>query len=257
MSLEQEIEEAEQLLRVATFEGVKNALQTHLNKLKRQQAAEQQAREAPKEAAVLPPPPPSSSSHKPVITGTFIPVENFAWDQGSYGSAKIEVFVDLDGVGEVKDKVTVHFGTSSFDLKVMDLHGKNYRLLKDNLEKDIIPEQCSFVVKKNKLVIKLTKKKGEFNYDHWTGLTAKKKRGEEEAAKSKDPMGGEKLVLFPHDKTFSSFLIFTGLMDMMKNMYEDGDENMKKVIGEAMLKSQRGEKPSPPHPDDRMDNMDF
>lgn len=31
-------------------------------------------------------------------------------------------------------------------------------------------------------------------------------------------------------------------MEMMKNMYEDGDENMKKIIGEAMLKSQRGEK---------------
>jgi calcyclin binding protein len=41
-------------------------------------------------------------------------------------------------------------------------------------------------------------------------------------------------------------------MDMMKNMYEDGDENMKKIIGEAMLKSQRGEKPSAPHPDDIM-----
>lgn len=34
-------------------------------------------------------------------------------------------------------------------------------------------------------------------------------------------------------------------MDMMKNMYEDGDENMKKIIGEAMLKSARGEKVSP------------
>ena len=34
-------------------------------------------------------------------------------------------------------------------------------------------------------------------------------------------------------------------MDMMKNMYDEGDDNMKRVIGEAMLKSQRGEKPDP------------
>lgn len=33
---------------------------------------------------------------------------------------------------------------------------------------------------------------------------------------------------------------------MMKDLYEDGDENMKKIIGEAMLKSQRGEKPEHP-----------
>ena len=40
-------------------------------------------------------------------------------------------------------------------------------------------------------------------------------------------------------------------MDMMKDMYEDGDENMKKIIGEAMLKSQRGEKmDTPKMPDD-------
>jgi len=29
-------------------------------------------------------------------------------------------------------------------------------------------------------------------------------------------------------------------------MYDDGDENMKKVIGEAMLKSKMGEKPDAP-----------
>lgn len=28
--------------------------------------------------------------------------------------------------------------------------------------------------------------------------------------------------------------------------YNDGDDNMKKIIGEAMLKSQRGEKPDMP-----------
>lgn len=31
----------------------------------------------------------------------------------------------------------------------------------------------------------------------------------------------------------------------MKDMYEDGDENMKKIIGEAMMKSQRGETVAP------------
>lgn len=64
---------------------------------------------------------------------------------------------------------------------------------------------------------------GEYSYDHWTALSAKKKRDEADAAKAKDPSAG--------------------IMDMMKNMYDEGDENMKRIIGEAMLKSQRGEKP--------------
>lgn len=37
-----------------------------------------------------------------------------------------------------------------------------------------------------------------------------------------------------------------GIMDMMKNMYEEGDDSMRKIIGEAMLKSQRGEASAPP-----------
>ena len=32
------------------------------------------------------------------------------------------------------------------------------------------------------------------------------------------------------------------IMDMMKNMYDEGDDKMKKVIGEAMMKSRSGEK---------------
>lgn len=67
----------------------------------------------------------------------------------------------LSGVGEVKDRVTVSFGKHSFDLKVMDLAGRNYRLVNNNLEKDILPEQSSFIVKKNRLVIKLQKVKGK------------------------------------------------------------------------------------------------
>ena len=54
------------------------------------------------------------------------------------------------------------------------------------------------------------------------------------------------ILYIPYNNTM---LPVTGLMDMMKNMYEEGDENMKKVIGEAMLKSQRGERPEPPSMD--------
>eukprot|EP01034_Spumella_vulgaris_P031339 gene31339-38716_t len=157
--------------------------------------------------------------------GNFINIEDFAWDQGEYNTPTVSVFVDLEDVGSVKDRVNVEFTKNSFDLTVIDLHGKSYRLLKNNLEKDIVPDQSTFIVKKNKLVIKLRKVKGEYSFDQWTTLTNKKKKEEVEKSK-KDPMGG--------------------IMDMMKTMYEDGDENMKKVIGEAMLKSRNGEKPTSP-----------
>lgn len=114
---------------------------------------------------------------------------------------------------------------SSFDLTILDLNGKNYRLVKENLEKDIVPEESKMIVKRDKIVVKLKKKKGQYSYETWTSLTSKKSK--DEATKSKaDPMGG--------------------LMDMMKDMYDSGDDKTKAMIGEAMLKSRSGAKMADP-----------
>jgi hypothetical protein len=45
--------------------------------------------------------------------------------QGEYNSPWVYVYVSLDGVGEIKDRVTCDFTPSSFDLKVpgLDLTG--------------------------------------------------------------------------------------------------------------------------------------
>ena len=80
-------------------------------------------------------------------------------------------------------------------------------------------------MKKDKVVIRLGKKKGEYSYDHWTDLTSKKSKEAASKAK-KDPSAS--------------------IMDMMKDMYDSGDDQMKKTIGEAMLKSRSGEKVEPP-----------
>lgn len=229
--LELEVAEAENLLNIATYPGLKSVVQSHLFKLKKQLEQQQLPTKANEDSNVIEDKniessvPSSSSVPRPIVVGNYIPIENYAWDQGSYNSATVTVYAELEDVGNVKDRVQVSFDQHGFDLRVMELNGKNYRLLKDNLEKDIIASESTFTVKRNKVVIKLKKVKGEYSYEHWTSLTAKKKREESESVK-KDPMGG--------------------IMDMMKNMYDEGDENMKKIIGEAMMKSRMGEKPSMP-----------
>jgi calcyclin binding protein len=70
-------------------------------------------------------------------------------------------------------------------------------LIKDNLEKDIVADKSKFIVKKNKVIIKLQKVKGEYSYEHWAHLTAKKGRDSTSSAK-KDPSAS--------------------IMDMMKDM---------------------------------------
>lgn len=207
MSITEEIEETETILGSVKSSGLKVVLQSHLSKLKNKQAAEVAAAAAaadvpraaaastsapsPLIGAVSPPIAPLSSSSSTV----YIPIESYAWDQGEYNSPTLSIFVDLDGVGVgegAKDRVTVSFHRTGFDLKVLNLNGHNYRLVQNNLEKDIVPDQCSFSVKKNKVVLKLQKVKGEYSYEHWTALLSKKKRdpNEENVDKKKDPMGG-------------------------------------------------------------------
>lgn len=188
-----EIAEVEHLLSLATHAGVKATLNAHKAKLQRAEQ-EQKARAAAVAAAASQPvAQPKPSVVVPVGSGTrFIPIEDFAWDQGEYNSPVVSIFIELEGVGEAKDRVEASFTSTGFDLKITDLKGKSYRLVKDNLEKNIIPDKSKCIVKNNKIVLKLQKVKGEYSYEHWTSLTAKKRKTEEDkAAAKKDPMGGE------------------------------------------------------------------
>mmetsp|Transcript_8957 Transcript_8957/g.13391 ORF Transcript_8957/g.13391 Transcript_8957/m.13391 type:complete len:256 (-) Transcript_8957:49-816(-) len=148
------------------------------------------------------------------------PIIKYAWDQGEYGSEWVTIYVTLEGVGTVKDSVTCKFTKSSFDLQVIGLNGKNYRLIKDNLNKEIDDKSSKFLVKKDKVLVKLHKTKGKYGPEQWDNLIAKRPN-----KKASDPSNPT-----------------AGIMDMMKDMYDEGDDNMKKIIGESMLKSRRGEK---------------
>lgn len=226
----EEIVEIDAIVEKTQFEGVKNVLLKYKAELQKKMTSQTNTTTNTSTIANVS----VNSSNKTVIVppslvsvGKYLPIENFAWDQGEHNSPSVTIYIDdLDGVGALPRENIVFAPTkTSFELTIHDLNGKNYKLIKDNLEKDIIPEESSIVIKKTKILIKLKKKKGEYSYEHWSSLTSKKPRSEKADGKS-DPMGG--------------------LMDMMKDMYDQGDESTKKLIGEAMMKSRSGEKMEPP-----------
>ena len=169
--------------------------------------------------------PPAAPAVPPSMPGAkYVPIDRFSFDAGGYNAPNVTLYVPLPSVGSIpRENVTCDFTPSSFDLIVKDLNGKSYRLFKDNLEKDIDPEKCKYLVKADKVVLKLAKVKGEYgSYDFWTELTAKKKK---RTNQQKNPQ--------------------ESIMDLMKDMYESGDDNMKKMIGETMMKQRRGELDDP------------
>lgn len=151
-------------------------------------------------------------------TVVYKPITSFAWDQDGFNGKKVFIYVTLKGVGTVKDRVSCDFEDEGFDLKVMGLNGVNYRMIKKPLYKEVVPDKCKFKVKDNRIVITLRKTEGEYGTDNWTELT-ESRSSTTKKAKSDNPAAG--------------------IMDMMKKMYDEGDDKMKKTIGEAMLKSRQ------------------
>ena len=104
-------------------------------------------------ALALPPPArlPISNARPSVVYST---ISSFGWDQDPFGPQAQPAFVyvyitsGVDGVGEAKERVTCDFTPTSFDLKVLGLKGRNLRLLKSGLEKEIVPEESKVIVKK-------------------------------------------------------------------------------------------------------------
>jgi len=101
-------------------------------------------------------------------------------------------------------------------LRILDFNNKNFRLKINPLNGIIDPANCKLKVKSNSIVLELKKAKSK----HWDDIKEKKgglgtssdvkKKGEDDSKDSGD-----------------------SLMNMMKNLYETGDEQMKRTIAES------------------------
>jgi hypothetical protein len=123
----------------------------------------------------------------------------------------ISRFVELAGWMTAES----HFDTDSALLllpQIVGLNGLNFRVRVPALDKDINSTASKLVVQKNRVKLML-KKAGQFDY--WTNLARK---GGKKPAGEKPPADG-------------------GIMDMMRDLYNDGDDQMKKTIAEAWGKS--------------------
>lgn len=238
--LEADLKEVSKMLEQATrpnvrkeLERIRLKLDDELRAAKKVEAAKKEASELSAAAAGYSAAPVAApaASPKPVqvdvrSAGPWTAISTFALDLGGYDKPLVTIDIRMKGVEELpKEAVTCDFSGSSFDLKVMGFEGKNHRMIKTNLDKDIVVADSSVRVKKNHVIITLQKVKGQYGYDSWTDLVAKGARKPSSAPKSDNPQDS--------------------IMGMMKDMYNDGDDSMKKIIGEAMYKAQRGEKYEP------------
>lgn len=206
--LEADLQELGSLLEKAERKGVQAVLQQEQRKVEKEIAAkrhqkEQQARRDADPAAA------SRAAYTAKIT-------NYGWDQSE---KFVKIYLTLKGVHKIpSENVTVNFTERSFSVLVKDLDGKNHQMIMNNLLCPIDANDSCKKIKTDMVLIMCKKQMAK----KWDCLTQVEKQ-----SKEKDKPAIEETA-DPSD----------GLMSMLKKIYSEGDDEMKRTINKAWSESQ-------------------
>ncbi|VWU48253.1 calcyclin binding protein, putative [Hepatocystis sp. ex Piliocolobus tephrosceles] len=144
-------------------------------------------------------------------TISFNSVQSFGWNQEKN---KVTVFLTIKNVQNIdKDNITTEFDERSFEVKVFNLEKKNYRFCIKKLYDKIIPSKCYIKIRKDAVNVYLIKNDNK----RWEDLHFKE-----------SPMSKIRPPKMDENAEPSSVL-----MDMMKQIYQEGDSDMKRTIAKA------------------------
>jgi len=142
-------------------------------------------------------------------------IQTYGWDQTD---KLMKIYVQLAGIENVpKENIKLDVKSKSFSLLVCNLNKMNHNLSMPNLLEEVDPTSSFFRVKSGNVIVTL-KKKVPQNWSHLTGTEKKIKEDKTpKLDKDEDPSAG--------------------IMKMMKQMYDDGDDEMKRTISKAWTES--------------------
>lgn len=148
-----------------------------------------------------------------------VKLSNYAWDQSQ---KFVKFYITLPKVNTVPaENVQCNFQDKSLELKIKNLENKDYVFKITQLLYNIDPKSSTYKVKNDLILINAAKKEDI----HWTHVT----EWEKKASESKKTSSFDS-----DDKSDPS----ASLMNIMKNMYETGDDEMKRTIAKAWTDSQ-------------------
>ncbi|XP_012525172.1 calcyclin-binding protein [Monomorium pharaonis] len=210
-----DIEELNSLLEQAKRQHTKNILMLEIRKLRADMEKFVEQKDMPVKATT-----PTLNIAQKCYE---VKLNNYGWDQTS---TTMKLYITLNNVHQLpKEAVVCNFTEKSLDLRILGLDNKNYHLPINNLCGEINTEKSNFKVKTDMIVVSLAKKVAK----DWSHVTLVEKRIKDAKTPSMPELG--------EDSDPSS-----SLMNLMKKMYQDGDDEMKKTIAKAWTESQEKQK---------------
>ncbi|XP_078480070.1 LOW QUALITY PROTEIN: calcyclin-binding protein-like [Lampetra planeri] len=146
-----------------------------------------------------------------------VKITNYAWDQSE---KFVKIYLTLKDVHKIpSENVEANFTERSFSVLVKDLEKKNHQMTILNLLHPI-DEKNSYTKIKTDMVLLMCKKQ---TTQKWEFLTQVEKLSKEKSNKPN------------HDDNADPS---EGLMNMLKKIYSEGDDEMKRTINKAWTESQ-------------------
>ncbi|KAJ8270852.1 hypothetical protein GJAV_G00120010 [Gymnothorax javanicus] len=209
-ALESDLQEINLLLEKSERKRVQDVLGQEKKKVEREIALKQQQKEHLANQAAGDRAPTSAAK------GYTVKINNYGWDQSE---KFVKIYITLKGVHKIQaENVETSFTERSFTVFVKDLDGKNHQMIVKNLLCPIDAQE-SYRKVKTDMVLVMCKKKTQKN---WDCLTQVEKQTKEKEKPSSDENAD------PSD----------GLMNMLKKIYTEGDDEMKRTINKAWSESQ-------------------
>ncbi|XP_061696099.1 calcyclin-binding protein [Syngnathoides biaculeatus] len=206
--LEADLLELGSLLEKAERKRVQELLKQEQKKVEKDIADKRQQKEQQARRQAEP-----SPSSKATYT---VKITNYAWDQSE---KFVKMYLTLKNVHKIPaEKVEVNFSERSFSVLVKELDGKNHQMTVLNLLYPIDDQNSTTKIKTDMVVI-MCKKQATKN---WECLTTVDKQSKEKDKPKVD------------DNADPS----NGLMNMLKKIYSEGDDEMKRTINKAWSESQ-------------------
>ncbi|XP_053325124.1 calcyclin-binding protein [Spea bombifrons] len=221
VELQKDLEEVKVLLQKATRKRARDVLFVEQRKLETEIANRQQQTGEPAEVQK------PSAIVNPMASTYTVKINNYGWDQSD---KFVKIYITLKGVQSIPaDNVQVQFTERSFELLVKDLNGKNHAMTVNNLLKPISPENSSRKIKPDTVLV-MCRKKSEHK---WEYLTQVEKQTKDKDKPSLDTDGDPS----------------AGLMNVLKKIYDEGDDEMKRTLTKAWVESREKQM--------KGENMDF
>ncbi|KAK7945651.1 hypothetical protein WMY93_001379 [Mugilogobius chulae] len=203
--LEADLTELGSLLKKAERNRVKDVLTQEIKKVEKELSSKQQQKEQL-----------SRKETNPSKVAYTVKITNYAWDQSD---KFVKIYLTLKDVHKIpSENVEVTFTEGSFSVLVKELDGKNHQMTILNLLHPI-NEKDSYKKIKTDMLLIMCKKQSTHKWEYLTKV--------EKQSKDKDkPKMDDNAD--PSD----------GLMNMLKKIYDEGDDEMKRTINKAWSESQ-------------------